>query len=52
MQVQMEAGAVPSIILGRREANLVRMHRNHDRLIGHDALAALNKGRDFREAAE
>ncbi len=40
-QIQMEAGAVPSIILGRREVNLVRMHKNHDRLIGHDAEAAL-----------
>jgi phenylpropionate dioxygenase-like ring-hydroxylating dioxygenase large terminal subunit len=51
-QIQMEAGAVPSIILGRREVNLVRMHQNHDRLIGHDAAAAINKGSDFAEAAE
>jgi carnitine monooxygenase subunit len=51
-QIQMEAGAVPSIILGRREVNLVRMHQNHDRLIGHDVAAALGKGPDFAEAAE
>jgi phenylpropionate dioxygenase-like ring-hydroxylating dioxygenase large terminal subunit len=50
-QIQMEAGAVPSIILGRREVNLVRMHQNHDRLIGHDAAAALGKS-EFAEAAE
>jgi phenylpropionate dioxygenase-like ring-hydroxylating dioxygenase large terminal subunit len=49
-QIQMEAGAVPSIIMGKREVNLIRMHQNHDRLIGHDAAAAL-KG-DFAEAAE
>ena len=40
-QIQMEAGAVPSIIMGRREVNIVNMHKNHDRLIGHDANAAL-----------
>ncbi|WP_380872936.1 hypothetical protein ACFB49_38300 [Sphingomonas sp. DBB INV C78] len=40
-QVMMEAGAVPSIILGRREQNVLRMHQNYDRLIGHDAAAAL-----------
>jgi hypothetical protein len=40
-QIQMEAGAVPSIVLGRREVNLIRMHQNHDRLIGHDAAEAL-----------
>jgi len=50
-QIQMESGAVPSIILGRREVNLVRMHQNHDRLIGHNAAAALGKN-EFAEAAE
>jgi phenylpropionate dioxygenase-like ring-hydroxylating dioxygenase large terminal subunit len=50
-QIQMEAGAVPSIILGRREVNLVRMHQNHDRLIGHNAAAALGKN-EFDQAAE
>jgi hypothetical protein len=34
------------------EVNIVNMHKNHDRLIGHDALAALNKGSEFAEAAE
>jgi nitrite reductase/ring-hydroxylating ferredoxin subunit len=52
LQIQMESGAVPSIILGRREVNLVRMHQNHDRLIGHDAAAALEKGSELAEAAE
>jgi phenylpropionate dioxygenase-like ring-hydroxylating dioxygenase large terminal subunit len=51
-QIQMEAGAVPSIVLGKREVNLIRMHQNHDRLIGHDVSAALGKGADFAEAAE
>jgi phenylpropionate dioxygenase-like ring-hydroxylating dioxygenase large terminal subunit len=49
-QIQMEAGAVPSIIFGRREVNLVRMHQNHDRLIGHDNEAALRK--DLGQLAE
>lgn len=40
-QVMMEAGAVPSIILGRREQNVLRMHKNYDRLIGHDVDVAL-----------
>ncbi|MDB5396427.1 MAG: Rieske (2Fe-2S) iron-sulfur protein [Rhodospirillales bacterium] len=51
-QIQMEAGAVPSIVLGKREVNLIRMHQNHDRLIGHDVAAALNKSGEFAEAAE
>jgi hypothetical protein len=51
-QIMMEAGAVPSVILGRREVNLIHMHQNHDRLIGHDAAAALGKGTEFAEAAE
>jgi phenylpropionate dioxygenase-like ring-hydroxylating dioxygenase large terminal subunit len=51
-QIQMEAGAVPSIILGKREVNIVRMHQNHDRLIGHDAAAALGKHAELAEAAE
>jgi len=40
-QVIMESGVVPSIIFGKREDSLVRMHKNHDRLIGHDAAEAL-----------
>jgi phenylpropionate dioxygenase-like ring-hydroxylating dioxygenase large terminal subunit len=50
-QVQMEAGAVPSIIMGRREVNIVNMHKNHDRLIGHNVEAALHKN-EFDAAAE
>jgi carnitine monooxygenase subunit len=50
-QVQMESGAVPSIIMGRREVNIVNMHKNHDRLIGHDALVALGHT-NLAEAAE
>jgi carnitine monooxygenase subunit len=50
-QIMMEAGAVPSVIFGRREQNVMRMHKNYDRLIGHDAEAALAAER-FREAAE
>lgn len=41
---------MPSIIFGRREVNLVRMHQNHDRLIGHDNEAALRK--DLAQLAE
>lgn len=40
-QIMMENGAVPSLIFGRREQNVGRMHRNYDRLIGHDVEAAL-----------
>jgi nitrite reductase/ring-hydroxylating ferredoxin subunit len=50
-QVMMEAGAVPSIILGKREQNVLRMHKNYDRLIGHDAQAAL-RAEGLLEAAE
>ena len=50
-QVMMEAGAVPSIILGRREQNVLRMHKNYDKLIGHDPAAALRAER-LAEAAE
>jgi hypothetical protein len=35
-QEMMETGIVPTIVFGRREQNLIRMHRNHDRLIGLD----------------
>ena len=49
-QVMMESGAVPSIILGRREQNVLRMHKNYDRLIGHDAASAL--AADLPQAAE
>jgi nitrite reductase/ring-hydroxylating ferredoxin subunit len=50
-QVMMEAGAVPSIILGRREQNVLHMHKNYDKLIGHDAKAAL-QAEGLLEAAE
>ena len=53
-QVMMEAGAVPSLLFGRREQNVSRMHRNYDRLIGHDVEAALaaERGRTLPQAAE
>jgi nitrite reductase/ring-hydroxylating ferredoxin subunit len=51
-QIMMEAGAVPSIILGKREQNVLRMHKNYDRLIGHDAAAALRAEGLLAEAAE
>jgi len=50
-QVMMEAGAVPSIIFGKREQNVLRMHKNYDRLIGHDAAAAL-RAEGLADAAE
>ena len=46
------AVAVPSIILGKRELNVLRMHKNYDRLIGHDAAAALRAEGLLAEAAE
>jgi len=51
-QIMMESGAVPSIILGKREQNVLRMHKNYDRLIGHDAAAALRAEGLLAEAAE
>jgi nitrite reductase/ring-hydroxylating ferredoxin subunit len=50
-QIMMEAGAVPSIILGKREQNVLRMHKNYDKLIGHDAAAAL-RAEGLLDAAE
>jgi phenylpropionate dioxygenase-like ring-hydroxylating dioxygenase large terminal subunit len=49
-QIMMEAGIVPSVIFSKREANIARMHRNHDRLIGHDVDKALKAGQ--KQAAE
>jgi nitrite reductase/ring-hydroxylating ferredoxin subunit len=40
-QIMMEAGAVRSVIFGKREACLTGMHKGYDELIGHDAAAAL-----------
>jgi nitrite reductase/ring-hydroxylating ferredoxin subunit len=50
-QVMMEAGAVPSIVFGKREQNVLRMHKNYDKLIGHDAAAAL-RAEGLADAAE
>ena len=35
-QITMETGIVPTLVFGRREWNLIRMHKNHDRLLGID----------------
>jgi phenylpropionate dioxygenase-like ring-hydroxylating dioxygenase large terminal subunit len=40
-QIQMEAGAVQSVVFGKREACLTGMHKGYDELIGHDVAAAL-----------
>jgi nitrite reductase/ring-hydroxylating ferredoxin subunit len=40
-QLMMEAGAVPSVIFGKRESSLTGMHKAYDAAIGHDAAAAL-----------
>ena len=40
-QIMMEAGAVPSVLFGKREICLTRMHKAYDEAIGHDAEAAL-----------
>jgi phenylpropionate dioxygenase-like ring-hydroxylating dioxygenase large terminal subunit len=40
-QIMMEEGAVPSILFGKREICLTRMHKAYDAAIGHDAAAAL-----------
>jgi nitrite reductase/ring-hydroxylating ferredoxin subunit len=40
-QIMMEAGAVRSVVFGKREACLTGMHKGYDELIGHDAAAAL-----------
>ena len=40
-QIMMEAGAVPSVILGKRESALTGMHKMYDAAIGHDATATL-----------
>ncbi|MDB5396840.1 MAG: aromatic ring-hydroxylating dioxygenase subunit alpha, partial [Rhodospirillales bacterium] len=41
-QIMMEAGAVKSVIFGKREACLTGMHKGYDAAIGHDVTAALN----------
>jgi phenylpropionate dioxygenase-like ring-hydroxylating dioxygenase large terminal subunit len=40
-QIMMEAGAVRSVVFGRRESSLTGMHKMYDEAIGHDAEAAL-----------
>jgi nitrite reductase/ring-hydroxylating ferredoxin subunit len=40
-QIMMEAGAVKSVIFGKREACLTGMHKGYDAAIGHDVTAAL-----------
>jgi len=41
LQAMMEAGAVPSVVFGKREACLTAMHKGYDAAIGHDVNAAL-----------
>jgi phenylpropionate dioxygenase-like ring-hydroxylating dioxygenase large terminal subunit len=40
-QIMMEEGAVPSVLFGKREICLTRMHKAYDAAIGHNAEAAL-----------
>jgi nitrite reductase/ring-hydroxylating ferredoxin subunit len=40
-QLMMEAGAVRSVIFGKRESSLTGMHKMYDAAIGHDAASAL-----------
>ncbi len=53
-QKMMEAGAVPTVVFGKREINLTRMHKAYDAMIGHDAEAAVAAvhGKAIRAAAE
>jgi len=41
LQAMLEAGAVPSVLFGKREACLTAMHKGYDAAIGHDVNAAL-----------
>src|SRR5262249_54448243 len=41
LQAMMEAGAVQSVVFGKREECLTIMHKGYDEAIGHDAEAAL-----------
>jgi len=47
-QIMMEAGAVPSVVFGKREICLTRMHKGYDEAIGHDAAAALRAAQGLR----
>jgi hypothetical protein len=51
-QIMMEKGIVPSIVFGKREINLTRMHKRYDELIGHDAEKALLRQHNQLQAAE
>ena len=49
-QIMMESGIVPSVLFGKREICLTRMHKGYDRAIGHNAAEALeNFGRKAAE---
>ena len=50
-QLMMEAGAIKSVLFGRRETCLIGMHRGYDAAIGHDTEAAL-RGVPLLQAAE
>ena len=51
-QAMMEKGIVQSVVFGKREINLTRMHKHYDRLIGHNAEEALARQHNQRQAAE
>ena len=40
-QIMMEQGAAPSVLFGKREICLTRMHKAYDAAIGHNVEAAL-----------
>jgi phenylpropionate dioxygenase-like ring-hydroxylating dioxygenase large terminal subunit len=42
-QIMMEEGAVPSVLFGKREINLTRMHKHYDTVIGHDNEASVRE---------
>ena len=42
-QIMMEEGAVPSVLFGKREINLTRMHKHYDAVIGHDNEASVRE---------
>jgi phenylpropionate dioxygenase-like ring-hydroxylating dioxygenase large terminal subunit len=42
-QIMMEEGAVPSVLFGKREINLTRMHKAYDAAIGHDNEASVRE---------
>jgi phenylpropionate dioxygenase-like ring-hydroxylating dioxygenase large terminal subunit len=41
LQETMEAGAVPSLLFGKREILLTKMHKAYDRAIGHNAAGSV-----------